>query len=280
MFPKKMSITPAMAVEWLETKNSRNRPVSQTTVDRYAQEMRLGNWKLNGETLIFGKDGQLMNGQHRLKACIAANKSFDSMVIMGVENDTFDTIDDGSKRSLADVFAIRGETCSGNLAAGVRFLHVYATGQIETRDLRRGTIATKSVLEATFKKHPGMRQSVKFVGMLKQRTGGLLMPTGMAIGLHYLFALVDEKKADEFFSVFQSGVNLTEQSPIFLLRNRLIMAQREKSSRLTDPAMYYYVVVCFNAFQTGLAMKRLVFVPNSSPIEIEGLPKKLMKEFL
>lgn len=283
MFTKRMTITPAEATLWLDTKNSRNRPVSQSTVDRYTQEMKSGNWKFNGQTVIFDDSphgGNLLNGQHRLKACVAANKPFETLVVWGIDAATFDTIDDGNKRSLADVFAIQGESCSGLLAAGVRFLHVYATGQVETRDLRRGKIATKKILEDTLAKHPGMRNSVKFINMIKQRNGGIMISAGMAIGLHYLFSLVDEVKADEFFTVFQSGLGLTENHPVAILRNRLISGSRDRSARLTDPAIYYYTVASWNSFQQNSQLRRLTFVPDSPPLEIENLPKKLMKDLL
>jgi uncharacterized membrane-anchored protein len=141
-------------------------------------------------------------------------------------------------------------------------------------------IATKPLLEATLEKHPKIRGSVKFYSMLKSRPGGLMITAGMAIGLHYLFALVDERKADEFFTRLQSGLELTDDNPIYLLRNRLISAQKEASTKLTTPAMYYYVVISWNAYVNGTVVKRLVFGPETVPPEIENLPKKMMKDLL
>lgn len=280
MYSKFTTITPKQAVEWLDTKNAHNRPISESTVERYTQEIKAGRWKSNGQSLVFSKSGQLLNGQHRLKAVVAANKSIDCLIVWGVEDSAFDTIDDGNKRSLADVFAISGEGKPALLSAGVRFLWVYATGQIATRDLRRGVIATKPILEETLKKHPGLRKSTKFYSMLKARPGGLLVSAGMAIGLHYLFSLVEEKKADEFFSQLQSGVGLNETHPILALRNRLISAKRESSSRLTNSATYFYIVTTWNAFVEGEPLRRLAFVQDTPPPEIENLPKKLLKDLL
>ena len=264
----------------LDTKNAHNRPISQSTVERYTQEIRANRWKANGQSICFGRSGNLLNGQHRLKAIVAANKSIECLVVWGVEDSAFDTIDDGNKRSLADVFAVSKELHPKLLSAGVRFLWVYATGQIATRDLRRGTIATKPILEDTLKKHPGMRQSTKFYSLIKARPGGLLVPAGMAIGLHYLFSLVDEKKADEFFNVLQSGIGLSEGHPILMLRARLITGKKESSTHLTNSAIYFYTVTTWNAFVADEPMRRLAFVQDTPPPEIENLPKKLMKELL
>ena len=280
MYSKFTTITPKEAVLWLDTKNAHNRPISQSTVERYTQEIKAGRWKSNGQSIVFSKSGQLLNGQHRLKAVVAANKPIDCLIVWGVEDDTFDTIDDGNKRSLGDVFAIKQEYKPLLLSAGVRFLWVYSTGQIETRDLRRGQVATKPLLEKTLDRHPGLRQSTRFYATLKARPGGLLVPAGMAIGLHYLFALVDEKKADEFFNVLQSGIGLTEGHPILILRARLIAGQKESSTKLTNSAIYFYTVTTWNAFVSDNPLRRLAFVQDTPPPEIENLPKKLMKDLL
>jgi len=48
MYSKFTSITPKEAALWLDTKNSNNRPISQSTVDRYVQEIKAGRWRSNG----------------------------------------------------------------------------------------------------------------------------------------------------------------------------------------------------------------------------------------
>lgn len=280
MFTKVQSIAPKQATEWLDTKNAHNRPISQSTVERYTQEIKAGRWVNNGQAIIFGKSGNLLNGQHRLKAIVAANRAIEAVVIYGIEDSTFDTIDDGNKRSLGDVLAIKDEYKPALLSAGVRFLWIYATGQVATKDLRRGTIATKPLLEKTLDKHPGLRQSTKYYSMLKARVGGMLVPAGMAIGLHYLFSLVDERKADEFFASLQSGIGLDEAHPILALRARLIAGKKESSSNITNSAMYFYVVTTWNVFVEDIPLRRLAFVQDTPPPEIENLPKKLMKDLL
>lgn len=280
MYTKTMTITPQEAREWLDTKNSNNRPVSENAVSKYAQEMKDGRWRLNGQSIIFNKSGQLANGQHRLIACVRSNTPFETLVTWGVEDEAFDTIDDCNTRSLADVLHIKGEASSTLLAAGVRFLWEYATGQVEHKDLRHGRIATKPLLEATLDKHRNITSSVKFYAILKARPGGLMIPASMAIGLHYIFSLVDEKKADEFFSRMQSGLELTDDNPVYILRARLIAGQKEASTKLTRSAMFYYTVTSWNAYVSGTYMKRLVFNPDTPVPEVDNLPKKMLKDLL
>ena len=49
---KTILITPELAHELLQ-KNARNRPVNKVLVLFYADQMRKGNWKENGEPIIF-----------------------------------------------------------------------------------------------------------------------------------------------------------------------------------------------------------------------------------
>ncbi len=280
MYTKHTIVTPEEARLWLDTKRSKNRPISENAVAKYTQEMLAGRFVDNAKGLVFGVSGNLLDGQHRLSACVRANKPFPTTITWGVPDEYFDTIDDCNLRSLADVLHIKGETSSILLAAGVRFLWEYATGQIEHKDLRKGRIATKPLLEATLDKHRKITTSVKFYSMLKARPGGLMIPAGMSIGLHYLFSLVDEKKADDFFSRLQSGLELKEDDPVYILRARLIAGQKEASTKLTRSAMYYYTVTSWNAYVSGTYMKRLVFNADTPQPEIENVPKKLIKDLL
>ena len=96
--------------------NTTNRPLSQSQVKLYANEMLRGKWKLNGEAIIFGTDDEgydsIISGQHRLHALILANKLYaaspdsyenatlelHTVVIYGVNIETADSVDLGMMR--------------------------------------------------------------------------------------------------------------------------------------------------------------------------------------
>ena len=280
MYTTVATITPREAKEWLETKNlHNNRPQSEQTIRKYAQEMKAGRWKLNGESIIFGSSGRLLNGQHRLKACILANVPFQTVIVKGADDATFDTIDDGKSRNLGDVLAIRGETGAYALAAGLRFVWEYGTGQFFSKGGSRKVISTKQLLEKLLDKHPGIRSSAKLCKTLEKRPGGMLISPSLSIGLHYLFSLVNEEKADEFFLSFQSGQNLAAGSPILLLRQKLIASTKESVS-LKREAMYTYTVLAWNAFAESKPLKRMVYTGDTKVVEIAGLPQDLMAGLL
>jgi hypothetical protein len=78
----------------------------------------------------------------------------------------------------------------------------------------------------------------------------------------------------------QSGLELTEDNPVYILRNKLIAAEKEASTKLTNSARYSFVVMAWNAYASGTYVKRLIFIPGAPQVEIDNLPKRLMKDLL
>ena len=52
--------------------NDRNRPFDESHARKLAQDILNGHWKLNGESIIVGKTGLILSGQHRLAALVYA----------------------------------------------------------------------------------------------------------------------------------------------------------------------------------------------------------------
>lgn len=101
-----VTITPEMAREMLKM-NTRNRNISKERVALYAKRILKGEWKEDGQSISFDKNGRLLNGQHRLLAIIKAGKPITTVVVYDVEPG-IDTYDDQRVRRARDVAAIRG----------------------------------------------------------------------------------------------------------------------------------------------------------------------------
>lgn len=56
------------------TNNLKNRPVDMPNVESLVQEILTRNWQLNGEAIIIGENGTLLNGQHSLIALVLADQ--------------------------------------------------------------------------------------------------------------------------------------------------------------------------------------------------------------
>ena len=67
-------IDPGLARELL-TGNTENRKISKAVVNRYKSEIELNKWDLTHQGILIGRDGLVIDGQHRLHAIVEAGKS-------------------------------------------------------------------------------------------------------------------------------------------------------------------------------------------------------------
>ena len=110
------SITPQKARVILKN-NPSNRKVNDRHVTKLAKQMRAGDWKDNGQTIVISEQGQLMDGQHRLHAIIEADVAQKMLIVEGADNQSILTIDTGKSRGLADSFEIYGHNYATAKAA-------------------------------------------------------------------------------------------------------------------------------------------------------------------
>lgn len=117
------SINPEYAAFLLEG-NSKNRPISKSNVEFLASQMKDGLFKYNGDTIRVDRNGNLLDGQHRLSAIIASGTTQMMTVIGGLDPETFLTIDQGRKRTAGDLFATSGVTTAthGGYSAASKWL--------------------------------------------------------------------------------------------------------------------------------------------------------------
>lgn len=96
-----VNVTPDMANEWLK-KNEGNRPLRLHRAAFLARAIESGHWKLTHQAVAFTKRGRLLDGQHRLRAVILANRAVKMAVAYDVPEDAFAVMDAGLPRSMAE----------------------------------------------------------------------------------------------------------------------------------------------------------------------------------
>ena len=109
-----LEITPAKATEMLAS-NINNRALRPTVVEKYKRDLIDDKWIFGTSMLIFSASGVLLDGQHRLKAIIEANKSAKMIVVTGVSEEALKVIDSGVGRTVADMFKLLGVGYSSNI---------------------------------------------------------------------------------------------------------------------------------------------------------------------
>jgi len=103
-----MDITPDMAKKILAHRNKNNRPIRYTHLEKLSEAIEKGEWKVTHQGLAFDKDGNLIDGQHRLAAVLQTRQTVKMTVATNMDASIFDVVDTGSKRSTGDALDILG----------------------------------------------------------------------------------------------------------------------------------------------------------------------------
>jgi hypothetical protein len=95
------TITPEIAAEMLK-QNVGNRTLRKWHVSRLSATIARGDWLVTHQGIAIATDGRILDGQHRLAAIVAANKTVSMMVARDCDPSTFIVLDQGAKRSYGD----------------------------------------------------------------------------------------------------------------------------------------------------------------------------------
>lgn len=150
-------ITPAIARDLLGGNIQHQRKIAKANLEKIESDLINDRFCLNGESIIIGVSGKLLDGQHRLCACLNTKTNFHSVVARGVDDECFYRINVGKGRTLADVLKIADEVNCANLAAAIVRVVQYL------RDAKSlGTNVAVSTAEAmdTLAMMPRLRESV------------------------------------------------------------------------------------------------------------------------
>lgn len=215
------TITPAQAAAWLAN-NDKNRALNKSRVAGYAKIMKAGQWQLNGESIKFSEDGDLIDGQHRLHAVVRAAMPIQAIVIRNLPADSFETIDTGRRRSVSDVLGVKGEHNANFLGSALSLIRYYEDGTLRS-DTRRyhGDSGNIEMLEA-YKRHPRLQFAVEEIATAyNARRFRFASPSALIVA-YYLMSSEDRDRALKFMHALISGEDLKQGDPILALRNRLI----------------------------------------------------------
>ncbi len=101
-------ITPEVASRYLE-RNCCNRKIRERDVNALCRDIKNGNIVLTHQGIAFDAEGNLIDGQHRLTACVKAGVPIDVLVTRGIEFKNAGFVDVGIKRNLQDSFVFSGK---------------------------------------------------------------------------------------------------------------------------------------------------------------------------
>jgi hypothetical protein len=253
--------TPSLASAFLD-RNTKNRGMSKQNRSKIGIAMQGGYFDLNGETIKIGKSGRLLDGQHRLEECVRTGCDFESVVVFGLDDSVFDTVDQGKARAISDVLSINGEVNTRTLAATANSLYQFACFDGANVVGKSNKSFNSRVCQRVIDSHSELRRSVMAVG------GCRLLGNAVGAFLHYVFSLSDPRLADEFVDVMKNGT-MSVGRPFNVFREWVINSNIPVSSMVSGYTAR--AVKAFNAEKTGGTPKLLKFIEGETFPRVVGL---------
>lgn len=228
------TVTPAHADGWvarhqaLQSRfdNPLNRQVSERTIEKYATDMRGGTFGVADSAIVIAKDGRILNGQHRLLACIKSRVPFKTILFTGAPDEMFDVIDTGRGRNAIDLLNVAGFIDGKAISGIVRLVETYKRGILDGGKLRSSAeLVPNHAVKKFAIAHPEISEAVresKSVRFLLRAT-----PAGAA---YFLFAEKDREAALQFFADLRTGVGMAANDPVLMLREHFIKLRGQRGT--------------------------------------------------
>lgn len=234
------TITPDEALAMLE-RNSNNRTLRWGYVETLARDMKSGKWAFNGDAIRLNGTGRILDGQHRLHACVRSGRPFQTVVISGLTDSVHSTIDTGAKRTLADELKWMGKTNVNNLAAAIALVWHYDNNRTA---MGQGGISRAESL-ALLRRQPELEESLVF------SRGGRelgLMGSAYSAACHLLQREHGEEMVKEFTTHLTAGTDYTEDDPCLALRNYALSARVRTLYRPTRVDWMAVIIKTMNCY--------------------------------
>lgn len=258
-----ISITPEMAMELLEH-NTLNRPLSDSHVKHIASQIADNRWKFNGDTIKISVDNQVLDGQHRLWACIEAKRAIDTIIVRGVHRDAFSTIDTIRKsRSAGDTVALLGVARHRNIIGGALQWLIRWQRNCLVEYRQPANKIENSDVEDVYEANKNIAAAVERAMMMRR----LCSPALLAF-IYYVASNRSSEVANRFMEAMEDPSGLAMVHPFFQFRAYLTT----QSSKKRDPVQIIALAFkALNAEAKGRPIKALKWI--SQGVTAEKFPE-------
>lgn len=270
------TITPEMAAKYLAT-SPENRVTKSTrrVANTYAEAMKRGEWRLNGESIIFDSNGLLLAGHHRLTAVTIAGIPVTFSVCRGVEREAFTTYNCGLRTNLAQILGMKGVK-NNNLIMGMIGININLcnTGRIRANN---GTTADNLARTVTSDYQIYLSDKEAYDEAAEQanrlRAYGNVLKNSWIGGVYYFLTHRGGYTKLEVLRFFEALCHLETSgvTPCDTLRN-FIIRHRMANMKMDDGFLAALLIKAWNAYITGRTMKQIRFNQ-----EIEDYPKFILR---
>lgn len=258
---RRVRMTPTRAEKIYTECNTNNRPFSQAEAEKLKHEILAGRWRYNGEAVKISKTNKLMDGQHRLWAIWQSGVTCDILLVVGLDDEVFSTMDQGRKRSGGDVLAIRGVKRHSLVANAAAMLYRI----LQDKPVGAGVAIPAYGIEKIWERHPTLVQAVEVCVPIYQRGGDPVITLPYLAAFRYLLdpIMAETEKAASLVEGLVIGAELKEDDPMFRFRQR-VLDTRKRSAHMTGGAKLALLSKTVGMHITGERVGRSMGTPDAA----------------
>ncbi len=256
---KMVLVSPELAAEWLK-RNRKNRPINSAHVAKLVRDMKHGRWAPSPQPIVFDVDGDLIDGQHRLRAIVEAGASIAMVVAENAPRDSIRGIDMGAQRNAAGILSMLHDHAPTVRAMAIS--NAMITG------VRRATASSLSKQEQAefYLQH---RSAVEYaIGLLPVTYRHCKRGQVGAVVARASYT-VDAKIIERFCSVLTAGVAVEPIDAVAILARDWLMTHAAMGGMASCVESYSKVARALDAYRRGEAIKKL-YAAQTEPFPIKG----------
>lgn len=259
-------ISPEYASELLEL-NTRNRTLDERLVKNFTKKQKKKHWMFNGDTIrisekVKQEDGSmkevLMDGQHRLQSIVESGIPQFALIIRGLDEKTFSTMDDGRKRNASDILSIKKFTEPTKKAGIVKTVLLFSNGYLRSTKGggdRSATPGNLEILEFTTEHNTKIDESIKIANEVKESFNYL--NSKVLSSMFFIFSKHGKAEAKEFFEEIKLGKKST--SSVVRLFCAELIKDANRDVKLPYNTILAYLIKTWNAFKSGEELEKLTY---------------------
>jgi hypothetical protein len=248
------NINPKRASEMLANIFEGQRNLRNSYVDRLAQEIINGQWRLSPDCIVIIKDC-VANGQHRLQAVVRAGKACPFIVMTSADDELFKIIDCGIKRTVADALTnVNNATSVASAATWIMKYDLDLLGRTHGGG-QSNTCTRSSILEYVQQHHDELQEQVVFCAALYKKKQ-VAVPSRMAALLH-----IGARKNDQMTRRFITSVYMgdSREDSAWDFREK-IMRDRAGKAKLPAPFLFGLAIKSLRSYINGTRIGVLKYV--------------------
>lgn len=248
----RVEMTPDIAKELLAI-NTNNRRIKKERILAYGRSMSRGQWQFTGDAIrVAQKDtGEhiIVDGQHRLLACVEANVPFETMLFTNLDYSVFSVIDRGVCRTNGDLLSVSGVANGTTVGALVRPIIASDAG---LNPLQHGTmiLVTGEDIVSFVKDNEVLVQWALRLG-IKGATGVGGIKSAWAMFAIFVARERDIRLVEKFVDETAKGIGLYEGDPRLALRSFMLKTGTSHGQNARNYREAGTILRAFNAYIEG-----------------------------